>query len=117
MDKNNYKGAFDSLTRGFLKDVNYKPLYRLASTCLERMGLEKEKKLFDEALERLCGGRGVALLARHGGVEGALLLGTGGALRERHAGRKPKRTQCDGQCAVQSHQSNSSRSLSRKVRC
>lgn len=55
--KNHYEaGAYDealgSLSLGFRADVEYKPLYGLASDILEKLGAAEEKALFEDALTR-----------------------------------------------------------------
>jgi hypothetical protein len=50
-DKGEYQDALGTLIRGFKEDVNYQPLYRLAAACLEKLGGDEEKELFDKAVE------------------------------------------------------------------
>lgn len=49
-DTGEYQPALGTLGWGFREDVNYKPLYELASACLEKLGGNEEKDLFDKAL-------------------------------------------------------------------
>jgi tetratricopeptide (TPR) repeat protein len=45
-----HQQALQTLIYGFRKDVDYRPLYELSIACLDKMGGEEEKQLFEEAL-------------------------------------------------------------------
>jgi len=49
-DEKNYQEALGTLSWGFKKDINYKPLYKLAFKCLTNLGGNDEAKLFENAL-------------------------------------------------------------------
>ena len=49
-DSNAYQEALRTLSWGFRKDVNYKPLYELSAKCLEKLEAVEEAELFREVL-------------------------------------------------------------------
>ncbi len=51
-DAGNYQAAFQTLSWGFRKDIDYKPLYELSAKILFKLGLTEEKKLFENALKK-----------------------------------------------------------------
>ncbi len=49
-EQGNYTDALAALSHGFSNDINYKPLYRLSADCLQALGGEQEKELFETVL-------------------------------------------------------------------
>ncbi|MEZ4910411.1 MAG: hypothetical protein R2774_06085 [Saprospiraceae bacterium] len=52
-DKSDYSSALTTLVSGFKKDLYHKPLYELASICLDKMGGNDESVLFKKAISKL----------------------------------------------------------------
>lgn len=49
-EEGNYQEALRTLSNGFQKDVDYKPLYQLSANCLDQMEGQEEAQLFRQAL-------------------------------------------------------------------
>jgi len=52
-EKSDYSNSLSTLIDGFRKDIYYKPLYDLASNCLDKMGGQEEGVLFKNASKNL----------------------------------------------------------------
>ena len=52
-EKGEYQNSLATLISGFKKDIYYKPLYELSSSCLDKLGGKEESLLFQKAKDNL----------------------------------------------------------------